>query len=218
MTSEDDLIRAIEASDGNITLAAEVLGMTPLNIRQRIERSPRLAAAAGKPSPVGAAEEGTRKPLLSGNDRIVADGALGEIVAANEADIIRGGLKEAGIKDETLEKLRKLSGLNISGGRFLVATLDMSHRMMVYQSVSLLEEADYIKQHYLHNGELTQEERYNWQRAYNEIAELLGKTFDRTLSGTQAMVAMMKSGQPAKKGKPGPSELSVAPSKTIDAS
>ena len=218
ITSEDDIIRALKAADGNILLASDALGIPEINIRKRMETSAKICTAAGKPVPLGAAEEASRKSMLSAPSRIEGDAVMGEIVAANEADIIRGGLRDAGIKDETLEKLRKLSGVNLTGGRFLVATLDMSHRMMVYQSVSLMEEADYIKANYLHNDALTQEERYNWQRAYSEIAELLGKTFDRTLSGTQAMVAMMKSGQPAKSKKPGPSELSGAPSRTIDAS
>jgi len=216
MTSDDDIIRALNASNGSVHGAAEVLGMEVSGIYARVNANPRIATAAGRIVPVGGKEEGTRKTLLSAEDKIVGDAALGDVVAANEADIIRGGLRDAGIKEETLKKLQTLAGLNLSGGRFLVATLDMSHKMMVYQSVALLEEADHIKKTYLHNDELTQEERYNWQRAYNEIAELLGKTFDRTLAGTQAMVAMMKTGQPGKR-KPGPSELSGAP-KTIDAS
>lgn len=212
MTPEDDIIRALGASEGNVRLAAEALDIPEINIRKRMDASPRIAAAGGKVVNVGAKEEDTRnKPLLTGDDKIAGNQAMGEIVAANEADIIRGGLRDAGIKEETLEKLRKLGGLNLSGGRFLVATLDMSHKMMVYQAVSLMEEADFIKANYLHNEEMSHEDRYNWQRAYNEIAELLGKTFDRTLSGTQAMVAMMGKAGQGKKGKPGPSELSGAP-------
>ena len=211
--SEDELIRALVAAEGNVTLAAEVVGLSPITVNSRIENNPRIAAAAGKTIPMTETEIETRKPMLVGRDREEGDAVLGQVVAAQEADLIRDGLRKAGIKDSTLEKLRTLTGLNVTGGRFLVATMDLAHRMTVYQSVALLEEAEHIKNTYLHNEELTQEERYNWQRAYNEIAELIGKTFDRTLAGTQAMVAMQRgtSSDPKRSGKPGPSALNEKP-------
>lgn len=211
--SDDDLIRALVAAEGNVSLAAEAVGLTALAISNRIDTNPRVAAAVGKTIPVSEKEVETRQPLLLGRDREVGDAVIGEVVAAQEADLIRDGLKKAGIKASTLDKLKTLSGLNVSGGKFLVASLDLAHRMTVYQSVALLEEAEHIKTTYLHNEELTQEERYNWQRAYNEIAELIGKTFDRTLAGTQAMVAMQRgsSGDQKRSAKPGPSALNEKP-------
>lgn len=212
--SDDDMIRALRESDGHIPLAAEALGVTKGAVEARIGRNPKIAAAAGKEIPLGQTEIETRRPLLNESDRRVGDAIIGDVIAAQEADLIRDGLKKAGIKDSTIEKLRTLSGLNVTGGRFLVASLDLAHRMTVYQSVALLEEAEHIKETYLHNEELTQEERYNWQRAYNEIAELIGKTFDRTLAGTQAMVAMMGGNKGGKKEKPGPRPLTEAPKPT----
>lgn len=211
--SDDDLIRALVETGGHLELTAEVLGITKLAIEARIERNPRVAAAVGKSIPVSEKEAETRKPLLVGREREVGDAILGEVVAAQEADLIRDGLRKAGIKQATLDKLKTLSGLNVSGGRFLVASLDLAHRMTVYQAVALLEESEHIKTAYLHNEELTQEERYNWQRAYNEIAELLGKTFDRTLAGTQAMVAMQRgtSSDPKKSTRLGPSPINEKP-------
>ena len=210
--SDDDLIRALLATKGDLNLTAEVVGISKLAIEARIGRNSRIAAAAGVELPVTGTEVETRTPLLSIDDRRVGDAVVADVVAVQEADLIRDGLKKAGIKDSTLEKLKTLSGLNVSGGRFLVASLDLAHRMTVYQSVALMEQAEYIKDHYLQNDKLTQEERYNWQRAYNEIAELIGKTFDRTLAGTQAMVAMMGGGKNApKKPKPGPRPLCEAP-------
>ena len=211
--SEDDLIRALVAADGNVTLAAQAVGLSPITVNSRIESSSRIAAAAGKTIPMSETEIETRKPMLVGRDREVGDAVLADVVAAQEADLIRDGLRKAGIKQATLEKLRTLSGLNMSGGRFLVASLDLAHRMTVHQSVSLFEEAEHIKNTYLHNDELTHEERYNWQRAYNEIAELIGKTFDRTLAGTQAMVAMQRgtSSDPKKSTRLGPSPINEKP-------
>lgn len=48
------------------------------------------------------------------------------------------------------------------------------------------------------------DERSYWQKCYNETPDLIGKGFDRTLAGTQALIAMQREragkGRPAKPG------------------
>lgn len=123
-------------------------------------------------------------------------------VRAQDLAALNDGMLKAGIKDTTVAKLRDLSGISLGTGKFLVTTLDLSHRMMIYQTIQLLEEADFIKQTYLRDMQLSEEDRLGWQREYNAICDIMGKTFDRTLIGTQAMVSLM-GGTPKGKGKKG---------------
>jgi hypothetical protein len=67
----------------------------------------------------------------------------------------------------------------------------MSHRMMIYLTVSLLQEAERIKSDYLDNPALSDEFKIQWQCAYNDIVEQVGKAYDRTLVGTQAMAKLI---------------------------
>jgi hypothetical protein len=129
--------------------------------------------------------------------------------------ILRDGLEKAGIQKSTIEKLRAFDGFAPNAGEFLISALDLTHRSMVFLSVHLLEEAQRIKTDYLDDETLEHEYKIQWQSAYNDIVEQIGKCYDRTLTGTQAMAKMIGTDQPdKKKKKPGFKELKrVEPAK-----
>lgn len=122
----------------------------------------------------------------------IDDTELAEIVKLQDRELMRKGLRDTGIKEETLQKLRSFDGLAVSASKFLACSLDLTHRMMIYQTVALFERAEHIKKHYLEDEALDHEIRVEWQKAYNEIAELIAKSYDRTLTGTQVLVNIMR--------------------------
>lgn len=121
----------------------------------------------------------------------VGDSMLAEQIRRQDMEIIRGGLEKAGISRATLDKLRVFDDFAPNAGRFLVASLDMSHKMMMFQNVALMEEAEFIRANYLRNEALDPELRIEWQKCYNEICDILGKGYDRTLNGTQVMAKIV---------------------------
>ena len=132
--------------------------------------------------------------------------SMGEQIIRMNREILRDGLSRAGIKPETIEKLKAFDGFATSAGDFLLASLDLSHRSMVYLMVTLLEQADLIKKDYLSaNGKIIDEEtRLGWQDAYTDIVDQVGRCYDRTLVGTQAMARMLGTDKGDKKArKPG---------------
>lgn len=132
---------------------------------------------------------------------IVADSTLADQMRKQEYDLMRGGLKKAGLKESTLEKLDAINGIATNAGKFLVSALDLSHKMVVYTTAQLLEQMEEIKSQYLDDVTLRHEYKIEWQKCYNELADLVGRGFDRTLAGTQAMAKIMAAQKEKTKGR-----------------
>lgn len=139
------------------------------------------------PEPPSAADVITRnKPPLE-----LTEAELAEQIRKQDIILFRDGLKKAGVREDTLQCLEILDGLSKNSGRFLVNSLDLSHRMMVYLNIQLLERANDIKKDYLEDETLDDEYKIEWQKAYNEIVDIIRKSYESTLVGTQAMAKIM---------------------------
>lgn len=195
----------MKLAKGNRALAAQALGRDVAWLNNRINCNQQMAAVYGMnpklPNEVSTMvkPEGEKKDLPPATDNL-----LGMQIMKQDMELLRHGLKRAGIKDETIELLRIFEDFSDNTGRFLVCTLDVTHRMQVYQAMALFEEAETIRKTYLHDDTLAHELRLEWQRRYNEISELLGKTFDRTLIGTETIARMLKGSKPVDVGKKKP--------------
>ncbi len=128
---------------------------------------------------------------------------LGQMVQVTEK-LLGGGLKQLGVPEATIAKLRDLSALRIDAGAMLAVSLQDTHQLYYLQLLTLQARADEIKRLYLSEetpdakGErpvIDPMARMFWQRAHTEIVEQLGKGYDRMMAGTQAMVAMLKGGK-----------------------
>ncbi len=196
-------------SEGNISLAAKALGLSTASVKNRMKRMPHMIALYdGLRSGVTGEEDATPEapneettivrtpeqlpPMIELDTRA-------EEIMKQDREMLRNGLQAAGIMPATIEKIRSLDGLARNAGSLLSASLDYTHRLHIYSTAALFEEMVYIRDTYLRPGTeadpkpvLDPMERVFWQRAFNEIADLLGKSNDRTMSSTQAMVAMMK--------------------------
>jgi hypothetical protein len=158
-------------------------------LRLRVSGSQQLSALFAKlPQPPTEATVVTRNTLP---EAVVTDEAMGEAVMVQNRILMRSGLLKAGIKASTIESLKVLEEMAPNAGMFLVASLDLTHRMMVLQGVRLFEEAERIKTDYLDDATLDDEIKIQWQGMYNDICDQIGKCFDRTLIGTQAMAKML---------------------------
>ena len=219
----DLVYRAIQEAEGILRVAADVLGVTVNTLQQRIDRDPRLAALMSEFRKVETVqvtelESMTRSqtdippPVAFAPAPVAGDAMLAEMVRKQDDELVIKGLEKVGIGSAMLDKLRNISALGSSPGQFMATSLGLTHKLMVVQTIELAEEAEYIKANYLRNGDLTCEERSYWQKCYNEIADLIGKGFDRTLAGTQALIAMQRGAAGVqKKMKPGPQPLNSKP-------
>lgn len=185
-------------------LAAEVLGIAEEAVRQRVNGSQQLSALFNTEvvTPTDDSVINRERPDIP----VVEDTSLlGEQFIKLNRELLRDGLALAGIKPTTIDKLKVFDGFAVSAGDFLVASLDLTHRSMIYLSVALLEEADRIKTDYLDDATLDDEYKIQWQSAYTDIVEQIGKCYDRTLMGTQAMAKLLGTEQPGKekREKPG---------------
>lgn len=122
---------------------------------------------------------------------VMTNSQLADALMRQNREIMRNGLRKAGIKDSTLEKLKIFEEFAPNAGEYLIASMDLSHRMMMFSTVKLQERALAIEEDYLDNATLDEEIKLQWQQAYNEIVDLIGKNFERTLAATQAMAKMM---------------------------
>lgn len=111
--------------------------------------------------------------------------------------LLNGGFDAVGVPKETIQKLRDLSNLRIDPGAMLAISLTDTHQLYYLQLLTLAARADQIYKVYLdansatYDKEITPLDRMFWQRAHTEIVEQLGKGFDRMMTGSQAMIAML---------------------------
>ncbi len=208
-----DCGRALKLCKGDYELAAKVLGLSGHQaLRVKVSNDPQLRAVwlKGDVAPPTEVDVIHREPTI-----IVESSKLGEAMMRQNREILRNGLSKAGIKGSIIEKLKVFDEFAPNAGEYLVASLDMSHRMMMYMNVKLLERAEAIEETYLNDETLDEEVKIEWQKAWNEIGDMIRKNYETSLVGTQAMAKMMgKDGEKKKKSKPGFKALkSVTPAK-----
>jgi hypothetical protein len=213
----EHIVETLNMFGGDVVMAAEVLEVDPRALSVHIYRTPKLRALFIKDV---AKAEGVEPDEV---DAIFSDmelprqhdtGEESQIIKSMQAqnlDLLTGGLERSGISKKTIDKLNSLGTIEKSAASFLVASLECSHRMVVYQGASLFEQAETIKEKYLDpNAPVSAKERIVWQRLYNQITDQIGKTYDRVLNGTTAMVKLTT---PKEKGEGGKSKPGFRPLK-----
>lgn len=188
----------MKIANGDQSLVARALGIDKTTVRDRLKRNSKLYAL------YGARGTGQEFPAIVEGATLLrtpadippapSDPQLATMVIGTEK-LIRDGLEKIGVPKSTIERLKAFDGLAVGAGAFLAQSLQDTHQIYYVNLLKLDEMAEDIRKRYL-DVEATEKpgdmERMFWQRAYNEIVDQLGKGYDRMLSGTQAMVAMMK--------------------------
>jgi len=206
------IVETINMFGGDIEAAAQVLEVAPQALALHINRTPKLRALFLKdvarlenvePDEVGQIFRDIDLPRQMDRDE---QSEIVKNLSVQNIDLLADGLERNGIKKKTVDKLKSLGQIDRSAASFLVGSLDMMHRMVVYQGVSLMEQAEEIKENYLDpQKNIPMKERIVWQRLYNQVVDQMGRSYDRVLAGTTAMVKITspKKGDDKAKAKPG---------------
>lgn len=194
--TEDKLIEAITMHGGDITAAGRALRVSPGTLTNHVYKNPRLRALFVKdvmksdlePSEV---QQVVRDVDIPRSDDVSESSILQRNLLTQNLDLLADGLANAGISPETVEKLKKLGQIEKGAAGFLVSSLDMMHRSVVYSGIEMMERATEIRTKYLDDSlPMSAKDRQGWQRQYNQLMDMLGKSYDRVLHGTEVMVKL----------------------------
>jgi hypothetical protein len=204
MTNEQ-IIEVLSRNGGDVIISAKELGVESRVLSNKIYTDKKLRALFMK-DVIG-------EELPSDVEQMVRDISDSPItldeherrqmgaVLVNNLEILGMGLEKSGVKKETIEKLRTMGEFEKNAAKFLVSSLDMMHRTIVYQGVVLFEHSEFLKKK-LEKMEKDPDVKFNdWvrvQRAYNATVDQSMKAYDRVLNGTMAMAKLTK--KPDKKG------------------
>lgn len=194
--SEEKLVEAINMHGGDIPAAGRALRISPGTLTNHVYKNPRMRALFVKdvmradlePSEV---QQVVRDVDIPRSDDIADSSILQRNLMTQNLDLLADGLTNAGIKPETAEKLKKLGQIEKGAAGFLVSSLDMMHRSVVYSGIEMMERATEIREKYLKDTvPMSAKDRQGWQRQYNQLMDMLGKSYDRVLHGTEVMVKL----------------------------
>jgi len=194
--SVDKVIESMNMFSGDVKATAKALQVSPKSLANAIYKNPRLKAlfivnvvdAEIEPDE---AEQMCREADLPNLGSRGEDNEITKNLMVQNIDLLADGLERNGISKKTIDKIKGLGAIEKSAATFLVGSLDMMHRLVVYNGASLLEMAENIKDNYLDPSiPMSVKERLQWQRMYNQIVDQIGKNYDRVRSGTETMVKL----------------------------
>lgn len=199
--SDEEIIAALEASQGVIRSTAGLLDVSELSLYKKILSAPRLLAFFDPARASESLDEESRHP-----DEVaqvptepceidLSDPNLppeGSVVLRNDAQMLVSGLLNAGIKPATMDKLGAMGAFNPAVGAVIGHSLRTMHQMLTYGNVALFEEAESIRGKFLSDDStMSDEDRREWYKVYISVWNVLGKGYDRTMKGTVALVEML---------------------------
>ncbi len=188
---------------GDRALAAEALGISREELKDRIRKNKELKALW--PSSLGvkgpAAPETNTVEVMNRRPKEMSDMTpesveLAQMVSASDNELLRKGLKELGVSDKMLERLKTLDGLARSSGHFLSISLEKTHRLYFIQLIGLNEVADELRGRllaksgdpgFIDNDEL----RSYLNRNYVEMVKEAGNGYKIMMEGATNMVRML---------------------------
>ena len=147
---------------------------------------------------------------------------LVDSIAQMDRETYRAALKDYGVSDKQLAKLKALDGLAANGGRLLSVSLQMTHQNYVGQLHNLAEVADDIRERLMPkkdaDGNLVpmNAEDYSYlAKVYVECVKEAGKGYGLMMTGTEAMVRMMTAAKADKKPDSGKATAGWGPMKKV---
>ncbi len=130
---------------------------------------------------------------------IPEDVELTDVITTEDSAHFRKGLKNMGVSERMLKKIKNLDGLAKSGGQFLAASLKMTHGLYVFQLTKLDEQIDGILDD-LNNDrietdpkkKMSHEDRSYLLNCYATLVQESARGYRLNLQGTKAMVDMIR--------------------------
>ncbi len=180
---------ALNECGGNRKLTAELLGITESELSNRVVNDKRLNAIYGK-DPDKSIPVVADQMVRTSEDipEVDPEGDLVTVVDDNNRGLLAKGLREAGISDSTLDRIETLGKFEKSAGRFLVSSMDLMHRLVVFGAIQLFEDLEYIRSR-IRSAD-TDKEKLMWQRAFNITFDQLQKANRDIQAGTLAMAKL----------------------------
>ncbi len=118
-----------------------------------------------------------------------------ELVDEAQREMHMKGLEAIGVNEETLGKLRKLSGLASSTGAFIAIGLENTHRLYYLAVVDLKTVADQIKDRYLDNADaVSDSDRPYYYRNYIDAVKEFGRAYDLFIQGAAIILRIVGQG------------------------
>jgi len=194
MLENELVITAVNEFGGDLNLAAKALKVSRVKLCQFISGDPKLVAAFGVSAGVPESAPGETERLVRDANDIIPhhpDKETIQAIQTQNVDLIGEGLLKNGIKPETLEKMKNLGEFEQNAGKFLVGSLDIMLRLVVYTGVSLFEVTEEIKE-ILQDKTLEPHARLAWLRAYNVTVDQMQKSYDRVVTGTVGMAKVTR--------------------------
>jgi hypothetical protein len=153
---------------------------------------------------------------------IVPGVELVDQIAQMDREAYRTALKEYGVSDKQLAKLKALDGLAANGGRLLSVSLQMTHQNYVGQLHNLAEVADDIRERLKPQmGEdgvpthMNAEDYSYLAKIYVECVKEAGRGYGLMMTGTEAMVRMITASKGEAKGGGGQVKGAWGPMKKV---
>lgn len=199
-------------------LVAGVVGQDYHQVFDRIRRHPELNAVYGNRGPTGDApvpptELEVQLRGINGEPDIAAQQRADAEMVKRTERLIHEGLEKVGVPKATLDKIRTLRGIEVTGGQIIAQSVSDIYQLYYIELMSIPARREEIKRRYLdepapESGEnkapLSPMEKMFWQRADTELFEQMGKGLDRFISGTQVLLAMQRGKiKPLDKKRPG---------------
>jgi hypothetical protein len=181
--------------------AAAVLGITPEQLRDRIRDNASLRAFFSNNTDAEGVQPPTESEVLNRNsahlpkaDPSMVD--LVDMVTHAERELHQVGLKNLGVPEKMLKRLKGLEGLASSTGHFIAQSLEVLCRSYYLQILELMEVAHDLRARLMipsgQEGHISDDEaRAYFNRNYVEMVKEAGHAFELMLMAAQAMVKMM---------------------------
>ncbi len=208
-----DVASALKCTDPDwsifkrVDVVAAALGCSRGFICGVIDKDPQLRAAygsTGKLVPRQVPRAPTQAEVMDRDADELPRGALPsekqgvdliELVDEAERDLHMKGLEAIGVNEETLGKLRKLSGLATSTGAFIAIGLENTHRLYYLAVVDLKTVADQIKTRYLDDPKaVSDSDRPYYYRNYIDAVKEFGRAYDLFIQGAAIILRIVGQG------------------------
>lgn len=197
-----EIAAALKLSGGDRERAAATLNMNQAALNMRVANTPELRVVWGVTAESRAAlptEKQSRMRKPKDLQEINVDITPGQIELANvvsESDnlLLRKKLKEYGLSDQSMKRLKMLDELAPSSGHFLSMSLDKTHRNYFLQLLQMSELAEQLFNN-IKDGKYQGEELAFMLKAYTDMVKEGGKGFQHMREGAEAIFSMMKGAQ-----------------------
>jgi len=203
MPEPDEIIETINSVAGDITAAAEMLGISDDQLRKLIRANPQLMALyAADPGKVVSGADLLNRPSPA-KDATPEDQSIISLVQDQNYENILDGFLAVGVPKKTIDNIRTLRKFESNAGRFMLATMDILQGLVGKSALRLDSYLEYIHEQ-ITDDNIPAKEKAMWIRAFGVSMDHLLKANRDVRDGSLAIARATRrspdAGAPAKPG------------------